>query len=199
MLKNVSLLFVLLIVISMGAFFIAKRHCLFSGFNPEILLNKYAENEIAHFSYFAFQEGKLRKWEGDIRLKIEEKTSIDEDVLNSIYFCVQQINSMVDLISVVEVEQNYNVSIALVDTLIPGYDGFTYKYYDEDYIEKPEIISGEIVIVLKGNKLPLINSTIHHEFTHLLGFNHNQDLYRDSEWTYKSLFNQSTTTYVRSE
>src|SRR5690606_17280108 len=79
---------------------------------------------------------------------------------------------------------------------IPGKDGFTIRNFDENGRVPWSIKSGEIVITTVENDL--LNSTIYHEFGHLLGFNHNQDLYRDSDWTYKSLFNQSTTTYVDS-
>lgn len=160
------------------------------------LLEKYTEEEIDHFSYFAFQDGAAMRWCKDIRLNVSHDENISDEILNHMHDCINQINELAELITIKLVDSNHNVCLTFVDSLIPGKKGFTRRYFDEDVRLPWSIDSAVLVISTVENDH--LNSTIYHEFGHLLGFNHNQDLNRESGWTYKSLFNQSSTTYVDS-
>lgn len=183
-------------IILLTLLFIRKQDW-FSNLNAQGLINKYSPEEIDHFANFAFQGGVLRKWKMNIIYKNDAKASQSTSATNSIFKCVKELNSLVDEIKIVEDAYNNNVTIHFRNKM-ESKVGSTFRKISTFKIPYPTIKGGVINILVKERKSEAINSTVYHEFSHLLGFDHNLKIYQDSNWKYKSLFNGPTKTFVDS-
>lgn len=192
---------ILALGISFYGFVFLRKQSWFSDFNALSLLRKYSREEIDHFASFAFQaNNRLGKWKEDIYIKIDIQRSKDSIISTATFDCVTVLNELVEEIKIKVSDENFNVKVFRVDSLKLAV-GMTIRKLYFFTIPYPAFKKSEIKIVtvnpqsMRTRSDEEIISTINHEFTHLLGFHHNWELYEKSGWTYKSLFNKPTKSY----
>jgi len=188
-------------VLFVSHFFIKKRTW-FSSFDAQYLVSKYTQKEIEHFSNFAFQNWRIVKWRENPRIKLlsnsQTRYYTDRDVFELVKACIQKSNRLLEEIQIYVDDQDINVVLTLKDSIHYNVRGRAPTYVSSIMIPYPTVIGGEVQVVVGNRKLDEINSTVFHEFSHLLGFHHNLELFEESEWTYKSLFNPPTKTFIDS-
>lgn len=181
------------LVISLILFFILRSFPWFSSFNAKILLTDFTQAEIDHFANFAFQERELKKWRDDIKIKILKQNDRHDEVIGMIMECINVLNSLVEEIDIKLVPDNSNVSMVFLDTMAGDLLGYAPTLNATFRIPYPTIKSGRIEILVGSRKIEEFNSTVYHEFTHILGFHHN--LLVD----YQSVFNPGPRKLIENE
>lgn len=173
----------------------------FSNFDALALLDKYSQDEIDHFALFAFQgHDRLAKWEEDILVNIDIQASQDQNIYKATSDCINELNNLMQEVEIRVSGDHSNVQITKVDSIEYMTKGTTYNRINLFRIPFPSFHESEILLMTE-NKLTGtmsdedVYALICHEFSHLLGFKHNKELLKESNWTYKSWFNGSTKTW----
>src|SRR5690606_37106762 len=151
------------------------------------------ESEINHFANFALSEGKLKKWKKDIKSKVIESSFMYSHTDSLTRQCVNLLNSFLDDIDINIVTEHQNVSVLSLDSIMHNRWGIGKTDESVFYIPFPLIKSGEIEIYIDNQHVDKINSIIHHEFGHILGFHHN--LLVD----YQSVFNPGPRKFLETD
>lgn len=176
-----------------------KEQPWFSGFDANHLINAYTQEEIDHFSRFAFQDGCVEKWYVDPKVEIINHSidsRYDEDVIEEIILtCIDTLNSLMTELQIHCTDENSNVKLKLKDSIIRRVNSYSVTSASFYRIPHPASFRGEIEVVLRDRELEGIRSAVYHEFGHLLGFDHNLTLNKSFTWAYKSLFNPPSRTF----
>lgn len=176
--------------LSVFSFFFIRGKPWFSHFNAHALLEKYSEEEINHFANFAFQNERLLKWQKNISVRIQGDDSIDTETIQFVKQCISKLDTILEEVHISFENKDNNVIVLFPDSL-NSMSGYTFIKSSIFRIPYPSIEDGTIEIVVKNEKSEEINSTVYHEFTHLLGFNHNTNTI-----DYQSIFNPSQVTVI---
>src|SRR5690606_8079835 len=182
-----------LFVISLIVFYILRSFPWFSSFNANVLLKEFTQAEIDHFANFAFQERELNKWRNGINVKILNQNGLLAAESEITRECISILNSLLEEIDIKLVSDNYNVSMVFLDTMAGNLLGYAPTLNATFRIPYPTIKSGRIEILVGNREIEEFNSTVHHEFSHILGFHHN--LLVD----YQSVFNPGPRKFLETD
>lgn len=184
-------------------FIFVMQQSWFSSFDAEHLIKTYNQEEIEHFSRFAFQNGRLRKWYVDPRIEIvnhspnwKYKGEVVKDV---IFDCIDTLNNLMTEIQIhPTTEEDGNVKLSVKCRIFRTGNSYASAYASLFRLPYPSCNRGVIHIELGDDNNEEIRSTVFHEFSQLLGFDYNLTRDKTAMWIYKSLFNPPTSTFVDS-